>query len=79
MTDYPLPLDAFFPTLDQAQKELSRRKSGGGGEVMTKIDRSPYGGYRVRSVPVELYVDMMTEGMPSFKIQGIYRDRKLFA
>ncbi len=47
-----------FPcdTFEEALAELHRRKSAADG-VITRLEESPYGGYRVYSTPVELLVD----------------------
>ena len=48
---------AYFDSLDEARKEVKRRRAEEEGNVVVKCERSPYGGYRVYSVLVANYVD----------------------
>jgi len=55
--------DSFHTTMQEAMDEIARRRAAPQGkEIVTRIESSPYGGYRVRSVPADLYVDMLAEG-----------------
>ena len=55
--------DTFHTTLREAMEEAGqRRSSSDGGSYLTNVERSPYGGFRVRSIPAELYVDQLIEG-----------------
>lgn len=55
-------LDTFHEDLDEAIKEAHRRKSG--SEVtITSVEASPYGGWRVRSIPAEFAVDLMSDSL----------------
>jgi hypothetical protein len=55
--------DTFHNTLAEAMDEIARRRAAlQGKELVTRVERSPYGGYRVRSMPAEYYVDLMADG-----------------
>lgn len=55
--------DTFHKTLRDAMEEAGRRRtSPDGGSYLTNVEPSPYGGFRVRSMPAELYVDQLIEG-----------------
>jgi hypothetical protein len=55
--------DTFHKTMREAMDEVARRRADPQGkELVTRIDRSPYGGYRVRSMPADYYVDMLADG-----------------
>lgn len=55
--------DTFHKTLAEAMAEAARRRASPEGTgFLTNVDRSPYGGYRVRSIPAELVVDQLIEG-----------------
>jgi hypothetical protein len=54
--------DSFCDTLTAAMAEVDRRRSQNRGEQMiTRIEDSPYGGFRVRSFPAEFIVDSVSE------------------
>ncbi len=56
---FSLPM--FFETLDEVFSELKRRKASRDSvsedEMITVYEESPYGGYRIRSVPAEIYIE----------------------
>lgn len=55
--------DTYHETLADAMKEASRRRSDPAGrDLVTKVDESPYGGFRVRSMPADFYVDQIADG-----------------
>lgn len=50
--------DYYCDTIDAAFKEVRQRKSASSAKgIITRFEESPYGGYRVYSVPVETFVD----------------------
>lgn len=55
--------DAFCDTLDEAAEEVGRRKrdTTEAESVVTTFEESPYGGYRVYSIPAELVVDQLLD------------------
>jgi hypothetical protein len=54
--------DSFHETMPDAMRELERRrKVAGERDCISRIEPSPYGGYRVRSIPVDFLVDMATD------------------
>jgi len=55
--------DAFFASLSEAMGEAKRRRANPDiKDYLTRVEESPYGGYRVRSFPAELYVDQLADG-----------------
>ena len=55
--------DTFHKTMEEALEEIARRRSDPQGkEMVTRVARSPYGGFRVRSVPADYYVDLLADG-----------------
>jgi hypothetical protein len=59
-------VDTFHDTYAQAMEELERRRANPQGkDLITRIDTSPYGGFRVRSMPADLWIELATEGMVS--------------
>lgn len=66
--------DAFFRKFAEAMSEAGRRRASSEHiGYITHVDRSPYGGYRVRSLPAEFLVDEMLEGPLS---GSLLRDRR---
>ena len=47
----------YCKTLDEALQEVARRRSTKTPGVITRYEKSPYGGYRVYSVEAEVFVD----------------------
>jgi hypothetical protein len=64
--------DTFHDTIAQAMEEVARRRSDPQGkELVTRVERSPYGGYRVRPMPADFYVDLLSDGpVPISAISG---------
>jgi len=56
--------DAYFDDLKEAIEEARHRRARHTEGVITRVQRSPYGGYRVRSMPAEFVVDLMADGIP---------------
>lgn len=55
--------DSFHKTMEEALEEVERRRADPQGhELVTRISRSPYGGFRVRSMPADYYVDILADG-----------------
>jgi hypothetical protein len=55
--------DSFHDTMEEALEEVARRRADSQGkELVTRVERSPYGGFRVRSMPAEYYVDLLADG-----------------
>ena len=52
--------DFYCDTFDEAFAEVRRRKSAA-EQIITRLDESPYGGYRVYSIPLDLFVDDLVE------------------
>lgn len=59
----PLAIDdVFCGTLGEAMAEIGRRKRGANADGMiTRFEESPYGGYRVYSVPADFAVDELVD------------------
>lgn len=67
--------DMYCKTIDEAFKEIARRKRDADG-VITRFEESPYGGYRVYSLPADVLVDDLVDpivNMPD--IRGPRRKR----
>jgi hypothetical protein len=55
--------ETFFDNQRQALEEASRvRATAKDGEVIVRIDKSPYGGYRLRIIPTDVLADMLDSG-----------------
>ena len=56
--------DAYFDKLQDALEEVRRRRtSPEGHEMITRMEESPYGGYRVRSIPADFLIDTLVDGI----------------
>ena len=51
----------YCKTLDDALKEVAKRRAGKAEGVITRYEPSPYGGYRVYSIDAEILVDDLTD------------------
>ena len=52
-------VDTFHNTMADAMEEVARRRSDpNGAELITRVEPSPYGGFRVRSVPADIWLEM---------------------
>ena len=74
MTDlHPIP-DAYFDTLDEAFRELQRRRASF-EHLITRVKDSRYGGFVVHSIPVDLFVDELAEplSVTQSPVQVAYR------
>lgn len=55
--------DTFHATMAEAMEEASRRRANPVfKDFLTRVEPSPYGGFRVRSFPAELFVDQLADG-----------------
>ena len=63
MSTSALPIgDVYCKTLDEAIKESARRKRDAKvAGVITRFEKSPYGGYRVYSLPADTLVDDLVD------------------
>lgn len=63
MSTSVLPIgDVYCKTLDEAIKESARRKRDAkAAGVITRFEESPYGGYRVYSLPADTLVDDLVD------------------
>jgi hypothetical protein len=52
--------DSYHDSLDDALREAHNRKVGE-ESVLTKVEESPYGGWRVRSISAEFALDLMAD------------------
>lgn len=54
--------DTFHDSLTDAIAEVQRRRKDAEAEqLITRIVESPYGGFRVRSIPAEFIIDQMAD------------------
>ena len=50
----------MYPTYMEAYDEVQRRKKASdGSRLVHRISKSTYGGYRITTLPADLYVDML--------------------
>lgn len=64
-----------FETYLEAHYEVARRKDQDAAiGVMSRVERSPYGGYVVRSWPMELLADPDMQSVTGNEVTG-YQDR----
>ena len=55
--------DAFFDTMREAMEEAQRRKADPKlKDFLTRVEPSSYGGFRVSSMPAEIFVDQLADG-----------------
>lgn len=55
--------DSFHKTMSEAVAEAARRRANPAlKDVLTKVEPSPYGGFRVRSYPADLFIDQLADG-----------------
>ena len=56
----------IFRTMSEALEEAQRRRGaqGAGPKMLHRAEESPYGGYRVRSIPVECAIDELIDPLP---------------
>lgn len=52
-----IPDSPIFETYLEARQEADRRGRDGSNEMMTRVVRSPYGGYVIRSWPLDLLAE----------------------
>ena len=51
----------YCDTLDDALKEVAKRRAGKAKGVITRFEPSTYGGYRVHSIAADILVDDLTD------------------
>ena len=68
--------DFYCDTIEEAFTELRRRKSTAEG-IITRLEESPYGGYRVYSVPVDLFVDDLADPIQPVVPGSAFSTRKV--
>lgn len=55
--------DTFHSSMVEAMAEAARRRANPAfKEFVTKIEPSRYGGYRVRSYSIDLFIDQLADG-----------------
>ena len=55
--------DTFHRTTADAMGEASKRRANPAfKDFLTRVEPSPYGGFRVRSFPAELFIDQLADG-----------------
>jgi hypothetical protein len=58
--------DKRFETHKEALREVIKRKESDGRQGnLTRVVRSPYGGFIVKSMPAAFLFDLIADGMPS--------------
>ena len=52
-----------YPTYEKALAALPAiRAAAPADNILTRIEPSPYGGFSIKQIPLELYVDALIEG-----------------
>jgi len=64
--------DTFHKTMAEAMDEVARRRAQS-KDLVTRIERSAYGGFRVRSMPADYYVDMLADGPVPVSTDSVHR------
>jgi hypothetical protein len=55
--------DSFHDNLADALEEVAKRRADPQSkDLITRVERSGYGGLRVRSLPAEFYIDLLADG-----------------
>lgn len=55
--------DTFHATMTEAMEEATRRRANPAfKDFLTQVEPSSYGGFRVRSFPVDMVIDQLAEG-----------------
>lgn len=68
--------DVYCRSLDEAMKETARRKRDApAAGVIVSFEKSPYGGYRVYSVPADTVVDDLVDPVLPSTSRGHGRKR----
>jgi len=66
-------LDSFHDTMREAYIEANRRTSDPAfPDMIIRVEPSRYGGFRVRSIPADLYIDQLVDGpfLPGYGAAG---------
>ncbi len=64
-------MNSFHKTVHEAYAEVRRRKSDPAfQDMIVRVEPSGYGGFRVRSMPADLYVDQLVDGpfLPGYRV-----------
>ncbi len=68
-------LNSFHKTVSEAYAEVRRRKSDPAfHDMIVRVEPSGYGGFRVRAIPADLYIDQLMDG-PVVSGYGVARRR----
>ncbi len=65
-------IPVYCKTLDEALREV-RRRSGIAPKMISKYEKSPYGGYRVYSIDADDFVDDLVDPLPGKVASGFFR------
>jgi hypothetical protein len=58
-------LDRHYGSLADAEKAArEERRTKADDSVIVKVEKSPYGGYRLRSFPMDVWVEASADGLP---------------
>ena len=64
-----------FETYLEAHREVARRKNQDAAiGIISRVEKSPYGGYVIRSWPMELLADPDLQSATGYEVTG-YQDR----
>lgn len=60
---------AYFDKLEQALEEKQKLKAlSAGAEIIARIEKSPYGGFRLISLPIDLMLDSLEAKTPALGV-----------
>ena len=55
--------DSFHDNIADALEEVAKRRADPEGKnLITRVEPSGYGGFKVRSIPAEFYIDLLADG-----------------
>ena len=69
-----IPESPVFATYLEAHQEAVRRRQGGSNGMVTRVVRSPYGGYVIRTWPLELLAEPELRRVTAFLGRPAYAD-----
>ncbi len=62
--------DTWFGTAEEAHAAATKMRKDH-PDLMVRTVRSPYGGYRIVSIPADVWVDGLADGLPMDRIMPV--------
>ncbi|MDH5722924.1 MAG: hypothetical protein OEY94_06350 [Alphaproteobacteria bacterium] len=70
--------DTYFNTQREAIEAASRlRVQLREQDILVRVERSPYGGYRLKKIPVDIAMDMVEHFPSLISTKGIYCEQEV--